>query len=462
MTRRRPLALALSLLLVATARADDAIKPRFSPTQRMAPAHLEKTHSDVSRLKAARKTLPTRPGLTDFRAILHAHAEDSAHTGGTRPEMLAEAKKAGVNAIFLSNHHRPPTDFMTDSWRGLHDGVLFIPGSEDRGFLLAPMRSIAGNMKDSTADLIKAATADGGLIWLSHIEERPGHSMEGLSGMEIYNRHADAKKDTAGLLGLVLKLTDPKGVAELEKSLALYPDELFASQVEYPADYLAKWDKETQTRRLSGVAANDCHHHQILLVKMVDATTVLVGTNVDKDEDMRKLTATLRPGIRQLTRGRKPGDVLIKLDLDPYHRSFQNVSTHIFAKELTEPAVRSALREGHAYVSHDWICDPTGFFFEADGGAKKAGAGSSKGPTHAIMGDEIKMTPGLKLVAEFPLHCHIRLLRAGTVRAEVDAERIIFDVKEPGVYRVEAWVELVGEKRPWIYSNPIYIHDSGI
>ena len=33
--------------------------------------------------------------------------------------------------------------------------------------------------------------------------------MAGLDGMEIYNRHADAKKDTAGLLAIMLKLTAP-------------------------------------------------------------------------------------------------------------------------------------------------------------------------------------------------------------------------------------------------------------
>ena len=187
--------------------------------------------------------------------------------------------------------------------------------------------------------------------------------MAGLNGMEIYNRHADAKKDSAGLLAIALKLTHPVSVKELEENLRLYPDELLASQVEYPADYLAKWDAETKTRRLTGVAANDCHHNQILLVKMLDSETVLIGTNVDRDDQMRKFTATLRPGIRAMTMGHQPGDVLARLDFDPYFRSFQNVSTHILAAELTEDAIRAALREGHAYVSHDWMCDPTGFLF---------------------------------------------------------------------------------------------------
>ena len=58
--------------------------------------------------------------------------------------------------------------------------------------------------------------------------------------------------------------------------------------MEYPADYLAKWDAETKTRRLTGVAANDCHHNFILLVKMVDEKTVKIGTNVDSDQQMHR------------------------------------------------------------------------------------------------------------------------------------------------------------------------------
>ena len=304
------------------------------------------------------------PGLTDYRAILHAHAEDSAHTGGTRPEMLAEAKREGVHAILLTDHFRPPRDFVTDSWRGLREGVLFVPGSESHGFLIYPTRSIMDRMKAPRPEFIEAVREGGGLIFLSHIEERPDHPMTGLDGMEIYNRHADAKRDAAGIRTLMLKLTEPESLAELEESLRLYPDELFAAQVEYPADYLAKWDAETQARRLTGVAANDCHHNNVLLVKMVDAETVKVGTNVDADDKMHPVPASLRKGIRELTRGHKPGDLLARLDLDPYSRSFRNVSTHVLAPELDEEAIRAALRAGHAYVSHDWMCDPSGFRFE--------------------------------------------------------------------------------------------------
>ena len=47
--------------------------------------------------------------------------------------------------------------------------------------------------------------------------------MAGLDGMEIYNRHFDAKKDAAGLLAIMLKLTAPASLRELEESLDRFP-----------------------------------------------------------------------------------------------------------------------------------------------------------------------------------------------------------------------------------------------
>ena len=149
----------------------------------------------LRRIQQSRAGLPAVPGLNDYRAILHAHAEDSAHTGGTRPEMLADAKKVGVSVILLSNHFRPPTDFITDSCAGSMRASCSSRAPRIAGFLLLPTRSIVARMKDPTPSFIETVAADGGLIFLSHIEERPDHSMAGLTGMEIYNRHADAKKD---------------------------------------------------------------------------------------------------------------------------------------------------------------------------------------------------------------------------------------------------------------------------
>ena len=422
---------------------------KYSNVERLALPRLKAAHDDVLKLHAQRAVLSPLPGLNDYRCILHAHAEDSTHTGGTLPEMLADAKKAGISAILLTDHFRPPRDFIEGRWRGLKDGVLFVPGSEIRGSLIYPEASILDKMEQPFPEFVKTVTAGDGMIFLSHIEERPDHALDGLTGLEIYNRHWDAKKDMASLIAVAMKLTDPKQLAELEEAVRLYPDELLAFQCDYPQVYLDKWDEGTKKFRLTGVAANDCHHNQVFVVKMVDDETVLLGTIVDKDDGMRKLTAGSRPGIKEMTKGHKSGDILARVDLDPYERSFWNSSTHVLAPKLDEPALRVALKAGHAYVAHDWMCEATGYRFEVlNPNGKPAG----------IMGDELKYTDGLKLHAQFPVACQTRLLRNGVLAAETSGkDRAEFPVKEPGVYRLEAWLTVDDEPRPWIFANPIYI-----
>ncbi len=448
-----PLLTILALICCAgplrSAEGNEPPARKYSNIERLALPRLQAVHEDVLKLRAQRSVIPPLPGLNDYRCILHAHAEDSSHTGGTLPEMLADAKQAGISAILLTDHFRPPRDFIDGRWRGLKDGVLFVPGSEIRGCLLYPEASVLDKMEQPFPELLKAVTAGDGMMFLSHVEERTDHPMDGLTGLEIYNRHWDAKKDMASLIAVAMKLTDPKQLTELEAAVKLYPDELLAFQCDYPQVYVDKWDDGTKKFRLTGVAANDCHHNQVFVVKMVDAETVLLGTTVDKDDGMRKITAGSRPGIREMTKGHQPGDILAKVDMDPYQRSFWNTSTHVLAPKLDEPTLRKALKAGHAHVAFDWMCEATGFRFEAIGTESKS---------IGIMGDEVKYADGLKLAAQFPIACQTRLLRNGVQVAEATGkDRAEFPVKEPGVYRLEAWLTVDGEPRAWIFANPIYV-----
>ncbi len=449
---RRTLSVSGLICLTAAGVAAETNQPparKYSNVERLALRRLKATHEEVMKLRAQRARIASLPGLHDYRCILHAHAEDSDHTGGTLPEMLADAKKAGISAILLTDHFRPPRDFIDGRWRGLKDGVLFIPGSEIRGCLLYPEKSVLDKMEKPFPELLKAVTVGDGMIFLSHVEERVDHPMDGLTGLEICNRHYDAKKDMASLFALAGKLTDPKQLPDLEEAVRLYPDELLAFQCGYPQVYMDKWDAGTKMFRLTGVAANDCHHNQVFIVKMADEETVLLGTVVDKDEGMRKVTAGSRPRIKEMTKGHKSGDILVRVDIDPYERSFWDSSTHVLAPKLDEPTIRAALKAGHAYVAFDWMCEATGFRFEALG---------ANGKSSGIMGDEVKYVDGLKLTAQFPVPCQTRLLRHGVQVAETAGkDRAEFSVKEPGVYRLEAWLKLDDEPRPWIFANPIYV-----
>src|SRR4051794_15830178 len=147
------------LVLVSAATAGEPPRRKYTNVERLSLARLAAVHADVQKLEARRVRIPPLPGLNDYRCILHAHAEDSSHTGGTLPEMLADAKKAGVSAILLTDHFRPPRDFIGGRWRGLKSGVLFVPGSEVRGFLVYPRKSILNRMDLKGRDFIDTVTA---------------------------------------------------------------------------------------------------------------------------------------------------------------------------------------------------------------------------------------------------------------------------------------------------------------
>src|SRR5262245_32221266 len=123
------------------------------------------------------------------------------------------------------------------------------------------------------------------------------------------------------------------------------------------------------------------------------------------------------------------------------------MSQPILLRDFNEKSVRQAVKQGHAYVAHDWLCDPTGFTFIAERTGKR----------RAIMGDEVKFEQGLRLRLEAPSAGTIKLFRNGTVIRELKADKLEFEATEAGVYRAEVWLEIDGEQRPWIYANPIRI-----
>ena len=61
------------------------------------------------------------------------------------------------------------------------------------------------------------------------------------------------------------------------------------------------------------------------------------------------------------------------------------------------------------------------------------------------------------LHAALPAPARLRLLRDGALLAEREGPALALDVDEPGVYRVEAWLERHGRQRTWVLSNPIYL-----
>jgi acetyl esterase/lipase len=353
--------------------------------QRLEPARLAEARAARNRFAQDWKA-PINHGLyEDFRAVIHLHAEDADHTKGTRAELLAAAKRIGARVVMTTDHRGP----KPEAWRGLRDGVLFIAGSETGdGATWFPeygpdSRPIPGS----------------GLQFLSHVEERYDAPTEGFAGLEVVNRHSDAILDKGLYLYLMAAVVERERWNQATNLFAQFPDEFFAAGVDYREKFFAKWDQELERRPFTAIGANDAHQNMVV------------------------------EGIT----------------FDPYEVSLRHVSTHILASELTEPEIRQALREGRAYVAHDWLADPTGFSY---GAVNTLGVFPMGGSAPLF---------STKLMAYTPLPARLKLVHKGKVVQETTGTNLTFDAVELGAYRVEAWLAVGGEDRPWIYSNPIYL-----
>lgn len=358
---------------------------KWTTIQRLELEHLQAVQDARQRFARQRRELPKVGIYEDFRAVLHVHAEDSAHTGGTRAEVLEAARKSGVQVVMLSDHKGP----KPGSWHGMRKGVLFFAGSEEEGWLRFP-----------SLESPDRPSSDEELRFLSHLEERLDAPLSGFQGLEIYNRHTDEKDEEEFHQYLRKSLENPEESKKFAQKIRRFPDQVFAAGADYWPQILARFDQETQRRRVTGVSANDAHQNQ------------------------------------------RYGEVL----LDPYEVSFRNVSTHILARELSDSEIRRSLREGRVYVAHDWLCDPTGFTFLA---SNRLGVFE--------IGDSVPLVGTTRLLGQTPLPARLKLVHKGRVIQETTGSRLTFVVQEPGPYRLEAWLSVDGEERPWIYSNPIYV-----
>ncbi len=393
----RPILEVLCLLLILSGGARLFSAEGLTAAQRLEPERIKALHEARLQFARERQALPNLGAYEDFRAVLHVHAEDSNHTKGTRTEVLAAAKKTGVRVVMFTDHGGP----KPETWRGIRGGVLFIAGEENggAGLLRFPANAIEA-LDSNISSKSKGETNQSDLRFLSHIEERYDASGEQFDGMEICNRHTDAKLDKRMEEVLRRAVTDPDAWQKLVGTFQSYPDEVFAAGTDYRTRIFESWDREIQKKPLTGIGGNDAHQNQIF------------------------------QGVT----------------FDPYEVSFRNLSTHILARELTETEIRQALRDGHAYVSHDWLCDPTGFAF---------GAVNNLGVFP--MGDPALMTKGTRVIGITPLPARLKLIHNGKIVEETQGTNLVFSPTEPGPYRLEAWLRVDGEDRPWIYSNPVYL-----
>jgi hypothetical protein len=314
----------------------------------------------------------------------------------------------------MTEHPSPHLDTAAATLRGVHEGVLFVGGSElvasdgGRLFVLPGARAPAQN--PPLQELVARARSESRLAVVGYPEEARDPLPSGFDGVEVYNLYTNAKR-----INYVTMFFD---------GLWSYwgrPELLFARFYERPAENLRRWDEYNASGagRAYAYAGNDAHAN--------------VGFAL------------------QDRAGRK----VLDLKLDPYERSFRLVRTHVLLQKdepLDESRLLAALRRGNFFLAFDVFGDPTGFRLTADSGVERR-----------TMGEEIQLPAGgsVKLAARTPLKGRTVFLRDGEPVFEVsDSALAELTADRKGVYRVEVYLDQLGsllEGKPWIISNPVFV-----
>ena len=286
------------------------LSARGDAVDRLKPDYMKALHAAIEGLKQDRQAVSLPSKFTDYRGAMHVHSGLSHDSRSPISEVIAGAKKAGMRFLMFTEHPVPHHDYFKEGHHGLVDGVLLIPGAELTGLLAFPMSSVPEGSNDPQAE-VDAVLKTHGQIFLCHLEERMDWDLKGLTGSEIYNLHADFKDETR----LIKSMRSLTGLLRLLPASRQYPQETMASLMDYPADYLRRYDQLCEKSRLTGIAANDAHHNNSIKGIMLDDGRLqlvdALGTKLAKIDS--KVVAALKPYVPD---NLHPGETAVLLDLD--------------------------------------------------------------------------------------------------------------------------------------------------
>lgn len=375
---------------------------------------LGRLHDAILSLQTQRVTDQTQNAYADYRGVIHVHSMLGGHSTGNLTDIIQAANQNSLNFVVMTEHPLKELDTALMTLNGMHEGVLFIGGSEisaangDRLLLLPGNGAANANGTTTTQEIINQEKLRGGISFVAYPQEFKSREASDYDGVEVYNLFTNSKK-----ISPLVTFFDGLW------SYRSYPALLFATFYERPDANLKQWDELTSAsgRKLVATAGNDAHANVGLFL------------------------------------GTEDGKRLLGIKLDPYERSFQTVRNHVLLekdKPLTTETLLEALRTGHCYISFDLFGDATGFYFSAENGSEQK-----------IMGDEIGLASGVHLIVTTPLKTRIALIKDGqTISEAQDAAKLEFNATQKGVYRVEAYLDQLPKPangKPWIISNPIYV-----
>ncbi len=352
--------------------------------------------------------------MEEISLNLHMHTVYSDGTG-THLDVARAACQAELDAVIVTDHN-----VLVDGKEGYYTfngrQVLLLVGEEIHDQSRNPQKNhllVFGTNRELATfapdlqNLITQVKQSGGSSFIAHPVDPPlplfgegdisweDWTASGFTGIELWNGFSELKSVITGRLSAIL--------------YALVP-QLIANGPLIPT--LKKWDELLSAgKQVAAVAGSDAH----------------------------ALHKSMGP---------------IQRTVFPYSFHFSTINNHLLLSAPLQGdlaydrgAILSALAKGSNFIGYDLPASTRGFRFSAN---NRLG--------NASMGDEISIEDGVTLQIKLPETVELRLLCDGeVVREWKKTTNGALTTSHPGVYRVEAYIDFLGKRRGWIFSNPIYI-----
>jgi hypothetical protein len=348
--------------------------------------------------------------------VINLHMHTRYSDGHVSHADIAEAAlRAGLDAVIVTDHNvwvNGPEDYYRDGNRA----VLLLVGEEIHDQARQPQKNhllvfgTGRELADQAYDpqrLIDAVRQAGGLSFIAHPYDPESKAVgeadiswvdwqvQGFTGIELWNGLSEFKSRLRTRLHAIYYAFNPAAIAQ-----GPLPETLL------------KWDElMAGGRQIVAVGGSDAH----------------------------ALPGSLGP---------------LRKTLFPYEFHFRAINTHLslqtaLSGDLAEDRrkILDALSAGRAFIGYDLPASTRGFRFTAQGKEQKA-----------WMGEEISAKFGVTMQVRLPQPVECRLIKDGKViKTWQKRETCTHITTEPGVYRVEAYIQYLGRLRGWIFSNPIYV-----
>jgi hypothetical protein len=343
--------------------------------------------------------------LHEYVGVIHIH---STYSDGTRPipEIAHIASEVSLDFLMFTDHNtlQPKRDGM----EGWYSGVLVATGYEindadDLNHYLAFGLDTELPHHLKPAEYVRQVRQQGGFGIIAHPDEKR-------SAIKAYPPYPWTVWDSDDFHGIEVwnQMSEwMEGLTHFNKYWrVLHPRRSIIAPL---GETLEKWDIVNQRRKVVGIGGVDAHGHIYKLWGLFQITIFRY----------KILFKTIRTHI--LTDQAFAGEGDYESDLQNLYQS---------------------LHDCRCFISNCYCGDAKGFRFQAENKREKV-----------EIGGELKFDKYTHIHVNLPQTAVVHLIRNGRKFAVQKGDSLVFDINQPGSYRVEAYYF----ERPWIFSNHIRI-----